>query len=152
MPTAKKLGRNDTCSCESGKKYKNCCLIVGQPKKQQPYIIPFERVTDDKVKYCMESINETIGKHNSIIMLDVTECLTNDDHYRSIQLQFMKNKKEKTVLFAKKTKQNEIVFNSRVESAASDMMILYCGHYRTFAFRNFSNVLNSCCTLICGQP
>jgi hypothetical protein len=147
MSDTKKLGRNDKCFCKSGKKYKTCCLNSVTQKKQQHNIIPFESVTDNKVKYCMETVQKTIAPIN-IIMIDVTDCLTTDDNYRSLQLQFMKNKKEKTVLFAKKTEQNKIVFDSRVDSHTSDMMIMYCGQYRTFAFRNFDRVLNSCCTLI----
>mgnify|MGYP001464884711 CR=1 FL=1 len=27
QPTAPKIGRNDPCSCGSGKKYKTCCLL-----------------------------------------------------------------------------------------------------------------------------
>ena len=28
----KKVGRNDACPCQSGKKYKNCCLTKIQKK------------------------------------------------------------------------------------------------------------------------
>ena len=33
-----KLGRNDVCSCGSGKKYKRCCLITGASVKEKPLI------------------------------------------------------------------------------------------------------------------
>ncbi|MBN2440320.1 MAG: zinc-dependent peptidase [Spirochaetales bacterium] len=32
IPKGKKLGRNDPCPCNSGKKYKHCCLLKQQQK------------------------------------------------------------------------------------------------------------------------
>jgi hypothetical protein len=34
-----KVGRNDPCPCGSGKKYKQCCLLKGDPDKNLPEII-----------------------------------------------------------------------------------------------------------------
>ncbi len=35
-----KIGRNDPCPCGSGKKYKKCCLISLQGKRNQQHISP----------------------------------------------------------------------------------------------------------------
>lgn len=35
---AKKIGRNQPCPCNSGKKYKHCCLKKGRTKKAQQRI------------------------------------------------------------------------------------------------------------------
>lgn len=44
MATTRDIGRNDPCSCGSGKKYKRCCLGTEQdpqnaPKKTMPALI-----------------------------------------------------------------------------------------------------------------
>lgn len=35
----KKIGRNDNCSCGSGKKYKNCCLFIKNFKIKKGNIV-----------------------------------------------------------------------------------------------------------------
>ncbi|PJD97836.1 MAG: hypothetical protein CK425_01520 [Parachlamydia sp.] len=58
-----KLGRNDPCSCGSGKKYKNCCLIkpaapkkftakwLSEPKKKEEPMNLMERTFGNAIEH-----------------------------------------------------------------------------------------------------
>jgi hypothetical protein len=136
-----KLGRNRKCPCGSGKKYKVCCLTRQLPSRIEDQLVPFEKVTDGKIKYCMDRIKSSVSP--TFTMADATDYLTSKT-YRPLQLHFMKSS---MILFAKKTLENAEVFASREETPASDIMIMYRGQYRTILFRNVDSTLNSLLTM-----
>ena len=45
-----KLGRNELCSCNSGKKYKKCCLIKNNPEQLESLTINFNSISTPEVE------------------------------------------------------------------------------------------------------
>lgn len=63
------IGRNDTCPCGSGKKYKKCCLAVREvlPPPAPPPRLP--RVADLLREPIADGLNELAELSNSVIAL-----------------------------------------------------------------------------------
>jgi SEC-C motif len=114
-----KIGRNDVCSCGSGKKYKKCCEL----NNINPYTIG-ETEISDKLKPVMEYLHQL---NPNLTYINITNHLTIQS-YREYQL---KNMNTNIVMIAEKTQHNQIVFFDKEESSDTDVLLMYHGGYRS---------------------
>ncbi len=115
-----KLGRNDLCHCNSGKKYKKCCLdIDDEIKKEENRYSP-----SDTMHLTMEHLQRHFP---NITFVNISDIL-NTQSYRTLQLNHMK---DNVCQVAERIKKNERVFKDRdPEVNEYDLILLYRGAYR----------------------
>jgi len=132
-----KIGRNDKCACNSGKKYKLCCLTkdVEQKAKDAEMCANGQKESNEDTKICMEYLEEEYTDHK---VIDITTLL-NTENYRKFQIA---NFNSKVIMVAQKTDSNKAVFATRGEED-SDMMVLYRGSYRTFNLNDLDQITES---------
>jgi hypothetical protein len=66
----KKLGRNDKCSCESGKKYKHCCLMKDEPTMAnypKPSKSLYDKFVDGELPFTSRIISKD-GETSSMVI------------------------------------------------------------------------------------
>lgn len=133
----KKIGRNDKCPCESGKKYKVCCLSKDEveKKKAKAVFVDGQEEHTEYVDIMMEYFKEEYKDHK---VIDISNYL-NDDTYTKFQ---QANYFYKTIMIAQKNEQNQSVFNGRGHYS-NDMIIMYRGSYRTFKKEDLAKVAES---------
>lgn len=132
-----KIGRNSRCPCESGKKYKVCCLRKDEDAKRfekYKYSIGQDTSTDH-VTLMMEYFG---GEYKDHKIIDISDGL-NDENYRLYQT---KNYNEKLIMIAEKNNTNQSVFKGR-GPPNNDIIIMYRGSYRTFMKNDLENVFES---------
>lgn len=132
-----KLGRNDKCYCNSGKKYKNCCLNTDANNKQkeiEKLENGHEPSTENmKIVYDFMSL-----KYEDHKVMDVSNYI-NQQNYNIFQ---NKHFREKTIMIVGKNWTNGALFQIKgIENA--DTMIMYRGSYRVFNFNNLLQVEQS---------
>ena len=132
-----KVGRNSKCPCNSGKRYKQCCLLQERILKanEDDKYTKGQPESSDGVKICMEYLSEVYSNHK---VIDVTNYI-NSDNYRTFQI---KNYHEKIIMVAEKTEENKDVFVGRGPQD-NDMIVMYKGSYRTFRLNDMEIVTNS---------
>ena len=138
-----KRGRNDVCSCGSGKKYKKCCLLSDEDSEKalKQFEPQQQQLENPKIYHCMQAFKP---KFSQFKMIDVTPFI-NARNYKKYQLKFLETA---TILFAEKTSLNQDVFRGRVNSPESDILIMYKGAYRTCKFDDLSLYFDSICRMI----
>lgn len=132
-----KLGRNDKCSCGSGKKFKKCCdpnfrenkFTTGQPSSSEKII----------------ALSEVLQlRFPNFRFIDISDDL-NENNYVEYQ---QKNYNTNIVMIAEKKLKNSLVFVEREESTLTDVIVMYRGSYRSFICANVDRVLESLSTMI----
>lgn len=129
-----KIGVNDKCPCLSGKKYKKCCMNNDQNNSNKYYFGQSD--SSEIIQDCMDIFKSHYPKYN---MINITDDLT-PETYVNYQ---KRNYYNKIIMFAERTENNENVFEPRSDSSESDIIIMYHGHYRTFKYEDFDNLLSS---------
>jgi hypothetical protein len=132
-----KIGRNDTCNCGSGKKYKKCCInkiILDKFKLGQ-------LESSEKIQNCINKLKKNHPFHK---IINITDDLQ-DSNYREYQL---KNFSDNIIMIAEKTVENAIVFLTRVNDFDSDIMVMYHGSYRTFKYKDLDSIIDSVSEMI----
>jgi hypothetical protein len=131
--------KNLLCECGSKKKAKNCCL------KNLPPIPSIyktgQEVSSEKVMNCITLLQSKYPTHK---IINITDGLK-DSTYKLYQIA---NFKEQVIMVAEKTETNADVFNTRVESTKSDIMVMYHGSFRTFPHEYLERVIESICAMI----
>ena len=132
----KKIGRNTKCPCDSGKKYKQCCLIKERLLRDQEEnkYSKGQSESSDCIKICMEYLSDEYSNHT---VINVTDDI-NAENYRTYQI---KNYTNKIIMVAEKTDQNKRVFDGR--GPENDMIIMYRGSYRTFRLNDMDKITES---------
>ena len=121
-----KIGVNDKCLCNSGNKYKKCCM-----KKQLSEEIYFSG-QDKSTNKMIEVLDHYKGVFPKFCLIDITSYL-NKDNYKTF---LIKNYSNKTIMFAEKTEKNEEFFNSKSDSEDNDIMIMFAGGYKVIDSNN----------------
>ena len=133
VSTSKKIGRNDKCICESGKKYKNCCMVALESRINY----------SDGQSTHTPAIEEIMGSLSSefpkLQFIDITNTLTNQT-YRPYQLS---NYRKPIVMIAERTATNEDVFSTRINIPSSNIILMYHGAYRTFPTTLYRSMITS---------
>ncbi len=125
-----KIGRNDKCPCDSGKKYKKCCMVKNEKEKQKE-MHKFLDGHDTESERLLKTIKNLKEDHPYHKIIDVTNYLNNKT-YEPIQII---NYKNKTIMVAERNSLNDDVFATRGPEEV-DIMIMYHGAYRCFAYEN----------------
>jgi hypothetical protein len=80
-----KIGRNDSCPCGSGKKYKRCCLTTGAsnvaPTTPAGILGTAHRVEDDLCECCLDDLNERADRALDLLIaghVDDAEVMARD--------------------------------------------------------------------------
>lgn len=112
-----KIGRNDSCYCGSGKKYKKCCLDADVDAKQA--YEPTE-LMDRSMEYLQHSFP-------MLNFINVTDLL-NAQSYPKLQIKHMR---DNVCQVAERIKKNERVFKDRnPDDHGYDLLLMYRGAYR----------------------
>lgn len=127
-----KIGRNDVCPCNSGKKYKNCCINVTDNM--------IDEISSDRMK---DLINTLEQRYNKYCFIDVTNKL-NGNNYRTLQVKYYNTN---IVMVAEKNVSNSSAFLCREPVDGSDIIVMHKGAYRTFYYNQLSRVIDSLTTL-----
>lgn len=113
-----KLGRNELCHCNSGKKYKKCCLDNdNNVKKDENKYSPSEM---------MYLTMEHLQTHFPNITFENISDILNRQSYRQLQLNHMH---DNICQVAERITKNERVFKDR-DSNDYDLILMYRGAYR----------------------
>jgi hypothetical protein len=122
-----KIGRNELCKCNSGKKYKKCC----GKKEIIPSYIPSEIIND-----ITELMKEDYPDHD---ILDITNDIEKEN-YRDYQI---KNYSSKVIMLAERNEKNKKFFAFKSNSEYDNFIVMYRGSYRIFNSYNFLSVYES---------
>jgi hypothetical protein len=129
--------KNRPCDCGSKIKFKHCCM-----KKKIPSEFKTGQLdSSEKVAHCIIKLKTKYPNHK---IIDITDKL-NDNTYKPFQIA---NYYDSTIMIAEKTPSNSSVFSTRVDSAQSDVMVMYHGSFRTFPFEYLDRVFDSVCAMI----
>lgn len=121
--------KNAPCTCGSKLKAKHCCLTNKRLASIPAAYTTGQLTSSEKVMECIRRLQKEFPTHR---ILDITDAL-NEDTYKPFQIA---NFREKTIMIAEKTEGNAGVFATRVDSLLSDILVMYHGSYRSFAFGN----------------
>ena len=122
-----KCGRNDPCPCDSGKKYKKCCIgkdIQVQDRRRERIIYGDEFVSET-LKGFAAHFKKEFPKHE---VIDVSRIVTQDT-YKPLQLQHFK---KRVIMLVERLPENGEVFSERVPIESVKYMVLYKGAYQCF--------------------
>jgi hypothetical protein len=141
-----KIGRNDSCYCNSGKKYKKCCESNDMNKKSVQNI----KKNIDNNKYSKGQIisSEIIHDFREVLQEDYTDHtiidITDDislENYREYQVQ---NYSTNIIMLAEKIDgKNHNFFIAKSGKLDDNMIIMYRGSYRIFNQNDFLQVYES---------
>lgn len=132
MERPKKIGRNDKCPCGSNKKYKVCCIN----KEPVPHI--FRKGHDIESEHVQKTVDYLKEKYEDHQIIDVTKLLKSST-YKQIQLM---NFREKIIMVAERTEENEDVFSTRVQGDDGvNIIVLYHGAYTCFDTKKFDQAI-----------
>lgn len=132
----KKIGVNEKCPCNSGLKYKKCCIGLAEMKYSTG-----QNNSSDIIKTCSGALKIMCEDHQ---VIDITNDLT-ELNYRTYQT---KNYYSKIIMLAEKTESNVGVFESRVRDDISNIIVMYKGSYRTFCYDDLEDIIESVCSMI----
>lgn len=138
----KKIGRNDKCHCNSGKKYKKCCLQKDEDGRKEvlDLLEHGHEISSDKIQIVHDELSNRYPNHR---VIDVTNIL-NKESYRDIQtFNYYRN----TITLAERNEESEEVFSSRGPENVN-MMVLYKGAYQCFEDINFQPAIDKICKMI----
>lgn len=140
----KKIGVNEKCPCGSGLKYQKCCGKINITGKMRPVPSPSE-----KIQMCIDTFGylyEIENEDDKYKFIDVTHILNNMT-YKSMQLE---NYNKKIIMVAEQTEKNKNVFDERLQSGdnSSNIIVMYRGSYRLFAYEDLPDVLPNICEMI----
>ena len=132
-----KPGRNNKCSCDSGKKYKFCCYNFDQQIQKEgiELLNDGQKNNSDLIEDLIEYLQEEYPDHK---IINISNYLTSQT-YRKFQIH---NYNNKTIMVAEKKNNNEDVFNDR-GTPDNDIIIMYRGSYRTYYHPDLPNVMES---------
>ena len=122
-----KIGRNDPCPCNSGKKYKKCCIGKDFKKKDElrQRIIYGDEYVSESLEMYANKLKDQFPYHE---VIDVSRVVTNDT-YKPLQLQHFKSK---VVMLVERMPDNEEVFAKRIPFESIRYMVMYRGAYQCF--------------------
>ena len=132
-----KINRNEKCPCNSGKKYKQCCLKKEESNKieENKKYMKGQDDYSETLRMFAEYLEEEYDDHK---IINISNHL-NSDNYKNYQI---KHYNSKLLMIAERNTNNDEVFKSR-GGTQNDIMIMYRGSYRTFNHDEVMNVLES---------
>jgi len=134
-----KIKPNEQCPCNSGLKYKKCCVNKDTNIKTKYEI--GQANSSEMMNICLGYLRD---KYKHSVFIDVTDDIS-EDNYKEYQL---KNFNNNIVMLAEKTDNNKNVFATRIDKEESNIIIFHKGHFRTFYNKNVERVLESIKNLI----
>lgn len=141
---AKKVGRNDPCPCGSGKKYKLCCFSKDTQSKGPRIDIFTENqiaASSEEIASCKQLLCDV---YPDLKIIDISDNLS-QFNYKAFQ---EKNYEKDLMMLAKKQDNNKLVFDKREAAEEEDIIVMFRGSYRIFAFSKLENSLENICTMV----
>lgn len=129
-----KVKPNEPCPCNSGLKYKKCCV-----NKSTNIITKYETGQAKSSDIIIACINVLASYFDKAKFINVTDDLT-EQTYKEYQL---KNFSNNICMIAERTEQNTEVFATRIDNETSNIILFHKGSYRTFSHKNVERVLES---------
>ena len=138
----KKIGPNTKCPCQSGKKYKVCCLrkTIEKNNNKDRLLTDGHEITSKEIQEVSDELQSMYKDHK---VIDVTNIL-NTDSYRPIQV---RNYKEKTIMIAQRNDGNNEVFSSRGPEKVN-IMVMYRGAFQCFEYEKYQLAMREICNMI----
>jgi hypothetical protein len=134
-----KIGRNDLCHCNSGRKYKKCCEnqnMNNKNPKNNNYSLG-QIISSEIINDFREVLHEDYTDHN---IIDITDDISLDN-YREYQVQ---NYSTNVIMIAeKKEGKNDRFFIAKSGKLDDNIIIMYRGSYRIFNQNDFLQVYES---------
>jgi hypothetical protein len=132
----KKFGRNSTCLCGSGKKYKKCCITadVDAVNTQRQRIIYGDEYGSQELKELANLFKESYPDHDVIDVSKVADTST----YKPLQLQHYK---KKVIMLLERSPTNKGIFEERCPDHIN-IMVLYRGAYECITDDTIDPVCN----------
>lgn len=141
-----KLGRNDKCHCGSGKKYKKCCFLVDQEKKQES-----AKNMDDLFKNGHKITEEVkdmyeyfTTEYPDFKVIDVTNIVVGKGSYKKILTKHYHNN---TIMLVARNEKNDRIFKDR-GSSWTNLMVMFKGAHQVFSEHSFKNMKPQLKTMI----
>jgi hypothetical protein len=131
-----KLGPNEMCHCNSNKKYKKCCFLKDELKKQEEYkkyIKGDQNELSVKMEICKNHYQE---KYQDFDIIIISDYLASEPIYKKYQTIHYTNN---VMMIAEKNDSNKPFFESKCGSS-TDIIVMFRGSFRTFEFTNLLNV------------
>ena len=133
-----KIGRNDLCPCNSGKKYKKCCENTDMQKKI---------IDNEKYSKGQPESSEILSDIKALILEDYEDHIAIDitddisiDNYKTYQV---RNYSANIIMLAERTEKNSDFFIMKAGKADDDFIVMYRGSYRIFNRNDFLSVYES---------
>ena len=127
----KKMGRNDKCTCNSGKKYKNCCL--NRVPLKTTWVI-------DPLTQCFEYLMQAYPK---MFLINISNQLRLDGNEQYIQ----KGREGRTIMIAEKNELNNWVFEKK-DYSDKDIMIVFNEKFYAYNKNDFDETKRSITELL----
>jgi len=134
-----KIGPNEQCPCNSNKKYKKCCFVKDEEKKQQ-ILSQYTKGESEPHTVKMEICKNHYKEHyKNMEIIVISNYLVSEPVYKKYQIcHYNKN----IIMIAEKNEYNEPYFESKC-GKLNDIIVMFRGSYRTFEFKNLLNVYES---------
>lgn len=125
-----KIGRNEKCPCNSGTKYKNCCLMkeMEERRKKNNMYVNGHDTKSESLLTVMTYLKNIYKKYN---IINISDYLDNNA-YREYQI---KNYNIKTIMVAERNDRNNEVFTTRGPNEVN-IMVMFHGAYKCFSYSN----------------
>lgn len=129
-----KIGRNEQCPCNSGKKYKKCCLAKNESEAMEFNNMMTEKLTaGDPLTEKLHRLNQYLLDRYQIRVVNLTNYLVMDLINR---INTMYSNKRNIVIAAERNDVNEKFFQTKSDDEACDMIVIYCNNYLCFNYDN----------------
>ena len=140
MPKTQKP--NEKCACNSGKKYKVCCMFR---------IPDYSFAESGDLASIADIISSFLEKGDGggceHTIVNLSNYVTVDT-YSKFQIA---NFYTKIIMLAERNLLNEQVFSSRTTNRNEDILIMYRGSYLIFESKNIDHMTKSICSFISGR-
>jgi hypothetical protein len=140
-----KINRNDKCSCNSGLKYKFCCLEKDRKLIENKKQELLNYVSSNKINNVKSVLEENFKE---LKVLDITNKL---DHRNYKQCQ-IENFNKKIIMIAEKNENNKLVFEKRSVDENDDIILMYNGNYRLLKSEMIHSYITNLKSLINSDP
>lgn len=127
--STKKLKRNDKCHCQSGKKYKKCCLVSDQADASRERELIQEQMKNghELTEEMQEMFDFFTTEYPTYNVIDITNFLT-EKRYKALQLTHMQRD---TIMIASRNDDNDSVFEKRGDGS-TDWIVMFRGAHQVF--------------------
>lgn len=126
LAPSRSVGRNESCPCGSGKKYKKCCLESNRQQQEELR----NNVATYQPSEKMRALHQQLSTDFKPLQFqDITPMLNNGTY---MQLQMANVNNVGLATFAERTETTQALFKKKTQADDMDVIVMYRGAYRVF--------------------